>query len=229
VQEADLGFFIHATVRAYNNFGFSSFFTPTNLGQSVSTPTPLSNPTISGTRVTGSELTASAGIFVAYPEPTTTHQWFSCSSQVSSATTTSPSQCSEISGATTNTYTQTSADAGKFLTVRTTKTNSAGTVSVWSQATATTNQPPTVVSDPTISGTASFGSTLTADPGTWQGFPTPTLSYQWYSCENEVVQSGATVPEGCVEINQVQSVAAGSSHTCALIPNGTVQCWGWNY
>jgi hypothetical protein len=36
---------------------------------------------------------------------------------------------------------------------------------------------------PSISGTPGTGSTLTADPGTWQGTPTITYTYQWQRCD----------------------------------------------
>ena len=36
---------------------------------------------------------------------------------------------------------------------------------------------------PSVSGTPGAGSTLTADPGTWQGTPTITYTYQWRRCD----------------------------------------------
>ena len=55
---------------------------------------------------------------------------------------------------------------------------------------------PTNVVAPAISGTPSPGSTLTADPGLWDGEPIPTVTYQWQACDasgNTCVNiSGAT-------------------------------------
>lgn len=43
---------------------------------------------------------------------------------------------------------------------------------------------------PSITGTATSGSTLTANPGTWTGRETPEISYQWNRAGTPV--SGAT-------------------------------------
>ena len=49
---------------------------------------------------------------------------------------------------------------------------------------------------PSITGTASVGQTLTLNPGTWAGTPTPTLAVQWQDCDatgnNCVPISGAS-------------------------------------
>jgi hypothetical protein len=42
---------------------------------------------------------------------------------------------------------------------------------------------PHSLSAPTISGTAEEISTLTAAPGSWAGYPTPTYAYQWMRCD----------------------------------------------
>jgi hypothetical protein len=170
----------------------------------------------------------SSGAWVGFPEPTTSHQWFRCTSELPEASSIEPSQCSAISGAISTTYTQVSADIGKFITARTTKTNSAGTSNVWSVVTSVTIEPLAITSDPTLSGTASFGSTITADPGTWRGFPAPSFSYQWYSCETEVMSSAETAPDDCSEIGTVTDVSLGHDHSCALLTDGTIQCWGRN-
>ena len=192
------------------------------------TPSATTNPTVSGNRATGNSLAVSSGAWVGFPEPTTSHQWFRCTSEVPEASSIEPAQCSAISGAISTTYTQVSADVGNFITARTTKTNSAGTSNLWSVVTSVTIEPLALTSDPTLSGTASFGSTITADPGTWRGFPTPSFSYQWYSCETEVVSSGEVAPDGCSQIGTVRDVSLGFDHSCALLADGTIQCWGRN-
>ncbi len=73
------------------------------------------------------------------------------------------------------------ADIGNTLVVTVTATNSAGTSSpVTSNPTAVVPGPPANSVLPSISGTATVGHTLTADPGSWSG--NPSYSYQWQSC-----------------------------------------------
>jgi hypothetical protein len=52
---------------------------------------------------------------------------------------------------------------------------------------------------PTAYGTATVGRTLTAR-GTWAGYPTPTLRYQWYACTRAVTAVRATVPSTCKKV-----------------------------
>ena len=52
---------------------------------------------------------------------------------------------------------------------------------------------------PTVAGTATVGRTLTAR-GTWAGYPTPTLRYQWYVCTRVVPTARTTVPSTCKRI-----------------------------
>ena len=52
---------------------------------------------------------------------------------------------------------------------------------------------------PTVAGTATVGRTLTAR-GTWAGYPTPTLRYQWYVCTRAVTAARTTVPSTCKRI-----------------------------
>ena len=52
---------------------------------------------------------------------------------------------------------------------------------------------------PTAFGTATVGRTLTAR-GTWVGYPTPTLRYQWYVCTRAVTAARSTVPSTCKRI-----------------------------
>jgi len=52
---------------------------------------------------------------------------------------------------------------------------------------------------PTVAGTTRVGRVLTAR-GTWVGYPTPTLTYQWYACTKAVTVQRSTVPSTCKKI-----------------------------
>ena len=54
---------------------------------------------------------------------------------------------------------------------------------------------------PTISGIAKVGEILTANEGTWAGYPVPTFTYQWYACTQEVSSATQTVPRTCAIID----------------------------
>jgi uncharacterized repeat protein (TIGR02543 family) len=62
---------------------------------------------------------------------------------------------------------------------------------------------------PIISGSISMTSSgqnlLRANPGTWTGFPTPALSYQWYSCTEQIAGNVSTLPQSCAIIQNATS------------------------
>jgi hypothetical protein len=109
-----------------------------------SPPANQSPPTISGTPVAGSTLTAHAGTWSNGPV-TSTFQWRRCDQNGGS--------CSNISGATGSTYTLTHVDVGNTLRVRETASNSAGSATASSVPTAVVrkgqSQPTTLHGCPT--------------------------------------------------------------------------------
>ncbi len=149
-------------------------------------------PTIAGTAKVGQTLTASAGTWG--PSPVTlTYQWLAGGTA--------------ISGATSNTFVLTTAQQGKAITVKVTGTKAGyTTVSTTSQATAAVAASGLTSVVPTISGSPTVGSTLSAVAGTWGPAPV-TLTYQWLRAGNPI--AGATkasyVP-GSADANQKLSV-----------------------
>ena len=121
-------------------------------------------PTISGTSKVGSTLTASAGTWT--PEPTAvTYQW--------------SRNGASIDGATAGSYTLTPADAGAVISVTVTGArNGYATASETSVGTAAVSNGDLVASVPTITGTTTVGSALTATAGAWSPEPV-SLAYQW--------------------------------------------------
>ena len=59
---------------------------------------------------------------------------------------------------------------------------------------------------PSITGTATATTKgtnkLTAKKGTWTGYPTPAISYQWYVCTAQVNAVTATIPRTCTTISK---------------------------
>ncbi len=88
-----------------------------------------------------------------------------------------------IEGATSDEYTTTDADVDHDVRFVVTATNEGGSAELHTSPESIEAALPINVLAPTIEGTPTDGSTLTADPGTWSGAPTPTFSYQWLLCE----------------------------------------------
>ena len=138
-------------------------------------------PTISGTARVGEELTAdTSGIADAdgLDHATFGYQWLA--------------DDADIAGATGSSYTLVDADGGKTIKVRVSFTDDGDNEeSLTSEATARTNSPST--GQPTISGTAQVGETLTAHTSginDADGLDNATFSYQWLADDADI--AGAT-------------------------------------
>ena len=149
-------------------------------------------PTITGTPQAGVKLTASAGSWSPTPS-TTTYQW-----KVGGTA---------ISGATSKTYTPTLGKIGKTLTVTVSAARSgSSTVSATSAATAAVKTGVLrAVQVPSVKGTPSVGSVLTANPGTYSPAAT-SVRYQWLSGGKAV--TGATAASLPVDQSLVGKVLA---------------------
>jgi hypothetical protein len=84
-----------------------------------------------------------------------------------------------ISAATASTYTLVSADIGSKITVTATATNAAGSASSTTAEFGPISALAPSISTATISGTPTYGQTLTVTAGGVSGTPTPTTSYAW--------------------------------------------------
>jgi RNA polymerase sigma factor (sigma-70 family) len=134
-------------------------------------------PSVSGSAVQGSTLTASQGSWSGSPA-SFAYQWQDCDS--------GGANCSAIAGATSSSYTLGASDVGSTVEVVVTASNGAGSASAVSSPTGVVTAPATPVSNtaaPLVSGSAVQGSTLTASDGTWSGSPAPTFAYQWEDCD----------------------------------------------
>jgi hypothetical protein len=136
LRQADAGFRIRSQVVATNEDGSATATSnPTGVVQSAR-PANTREPSISGSAVVGSRLTASRGEWVGNTPITYAFQWLRCN--------TSGQDCAEISGATDNTYVAAAADVNRTIRVRVTARNDAGSRSALSNPTArvASNEPP---------------------------------------------------------------------------------------
>ena len=108
--------------------------------------------------------------------------------------------CQNIGGATGATYLLGAADVGSTVRVSVTASNAAGSASATSARTGTVSgpivpppppTPPVNTAPPTISGSATEGSTLNTSTGTWTNTPT-SYSYQWQRCNTGACQNIGT-------------------------------------
>lgn len=138
-------------------------------------PTSTAGPTISGTAQEGQELSTTNGTWNGSPT-SYTYAWSRCDA--------SGSSCAAIGSATAATYKAVAGDVGHTLRVTVTAKNSSGSGTATSAPSAVVSgtTAPTPTTAPSISGTASVGSTLTANKGTWSGNPTST-AVAWLRCD----------------------------------------------
>ena len=97
-------------------------------------PTKTKNPAISGSVKVGKKLTANGFIASWEGEPTLAYQWFACTKKGTNNPSVKPADCKSISGASAKKLTLKSAQKGKFIRVRVTATNDAGSTAVFSDS-----------------------------------------------------------------------------------------------
>jgi uncharacterized repeat protein (TIGR01451 family) len=160
----------------------------------------------------GQTINASPGTWTGTPAPTFAFAWFRGATQVGSA----------------QAYTVQAADAGQTLFVRVTATNTAGSASADSAATAAVTAPPANTVAPTIDDTSpAVGQTINASPGTWTGHPAPTFAYAWFrgatqvgSAQAYLVQAadaGQTLFVRVTATNATGSASKDSAATAAVV------------
>jgi hypothetical protein len=165
-------------------------------------PTNSSPPTITGAATKGQTLVAGTGTWAGTTPIGFTFQWQRCDSV--------GANCSGISGATNTTYVLVSADVGARIRILVTASNSDGSGSALSDATAVVTDEnsgtPMNTGEPSISGSPVDGQKLTGTTGTWTGTQPIGFTFQWVRCPSN---GGAPDGSNCSSI----SGATGTSYT----------------
>jgi hypothetical protein len=152
--------------------------------QSQVAPRNTGEPSISGNPVVGETVQATRGTWTGTEPISFAFQWVRCPRSGGRA---DGSDCAVISGATTTAYVIGNADVDRRLRVRVTGSNSEGSATAASNATALVTRPasgqPRNTQRPAIAGTLRANETLRANPGTWTGTQPISFSFQWLRCD----------------------------------------------
>ena len=194
VQPADVGHYISVIETVVNRLGATAtarapFSNPVLSNQLGATDFPV----VSGDYVDGGELTTTAGTWSPPDSLTFTYKWLRCAPNGDGSPLDDSSTCPSIPGATSSTYTLTPQDVGQYVLSRVKATFTGGIGIDATQDSDTEGlspvaaAPPSNTGKPSIAGSASQASVLTATPGTWNGTNTPafpiTFGYQWLRCD----------------------------------------------
>ena len=145
-------------------------------------PANTAEPAISGRAEQGVRLSASTGTWTGTKPISYAYQWVRCGVDGGQP---DGGNCAIVSGATDNRYRLVSADVGFRMRVRVTATNVDGSQTAASNPTAVVGGPPVNTSTPSVRGTTTVGSVLTADPGSWTGVQPISYSYRWLRCNTQ--------------------------------------------
>jgi hypothetical protein len=167
----------------------------------------LSPPLVSGLAMVSLRLVGTTGSWTAIPANMTyTYRWYSCTSS-GAASASLPSGCTGLSAYGLG-YVPVTADRTKFLRLAVTATNSAGSSTHWSAATAAvialSTRAPIASGPPCVDASDSdlvIGTVLSRGGCSvlWSAYPTVVgTSSSWWSCAaSDVDRTGNSAPTGC--------------------------------
>jgi hypothetical protein len=149
-------------------------------------PSLVAAPSVSGSAVEGSSLSADAGSWSG-PGLKLALQWQRCDSLGNG--------CADVAGATDPSFGLATVDVGSTLRVLVTASNKNGSASASSDPSAVvapapaapppvTEWPPSPTAPPSVSGSAVEGQTLQAAAGSWSGTQPLSFKFQWQQCDS---------------------------------------------
>ena len=181
--DADAGKYLRVVVTARNDYGSYAVMTVAKYVRAL--PTVTVSPVVSGGARVGGVLSATSGTWFAYPVPTYAYTWYRCATD-GGAMETAPPECELISGATAASYTVTQSDLLYYVRATVRASNIAGSSNATSATSPLIGFAPVNTSAPEVTGSPVVGVATVATVGTWDGNPTPDLSYQWQKCPSAV-------------------------------------------
>ncbi|HMC72209.1 MAG TPA: hypothetical protein VKJ07_23830, partial [Mycobacteriales bacterium] len=171
----DIGKTLDVVVTATNAAGATSVTTPVTGLIGALLPSNTALPSVAGSLVDGSLLSAATGSWSGSEPISYGYQWELCNATGGS--------CNEISGATGSTLKLLTGFIGSTVRVVVTATNAAGSTSSTSSATGLIGALlPSNAALPSITGLLQDGQVLSVGTGSWNGSEPISYSYQWQLC-----------------------------------------------
>ncbi|MEN9731942.1 MAG: hypothetical protein RL488_1252, partial [Actinomycetota bacterium] len=169
---------------------------------------PAGQGSTSGAPRVGYRIAAVEGTWASTPAPSYVYQWYVCASAAkTSADKSLGADCRDINGATakefeiTQQYNTDYNLVGKYLGVKITGTNKAGSDFAYSVTAAkTVTMPPQLATAPEISGYRYVDGVLTGTLGTFTGTQPLTVTQAWWQCDNAIDVATTVQPAGCVKL-----------------------------
>ena len=115
------------------------------------------------------------------------YQWYSCTNTIGTSSVSLPAGCTSIGGATSSTLNVTSSSLlGSYLSAAVTASSGGGSTTIWTGTSPQVVQLPWPTTMPSLSGVPQVGSSLTANVGVWNGFPSPSYGFRWFDCASQI-------------------------------------------
>jgi uncharacterized protein YukE len=153
---------------------------PAGPGATTTTSTPgpknSSPPTVTGSAVQGSRLTATAGTWSGTGTVAYAYQWYRCN--------TTGAKCSSVHGATAGTYTLAAADVAHTVGLTVNATDTAGKASAYASLlgpVVAAGSPLIATVQPVVTGSGAVGKAISVSTGTWSP-AAKAYSYAWQRC-----------------------------------------------
>lgn len=177
------------------------------------TPQLTTAATLTGTGAVGSTLTVSAATWNSAPAVTSvnrSYSWYACDT-AKTASQQIGTDCVQLKDVNNNPITTTSlvlnsSHRGKYIvavenvTVASNLPN-AGSGQSGTASVGAVTMKPVFDANPTVSGIAHVGETLSVNPISVTGFPEPTVNYSWLACTTTQPAGAIALPGTCVEIS----------------------------